>query len=78
MPLEIENGIFFKNEIDIFLDCARVNFTLGKPADLATLQIVNELETIQVLDLQSVFHNDDMNFAHPLSIDRKYSDNLYY
>ena len=78
MPLEVEYGILFKHEIDILLDCARVNFTLCKPADLATLQIVNELETIQVLDLQSVFHNDDMNFTHPLSIDRKYSDNLYY
>ena len=78
MPLEVEYGILFKHEIDILLDCAWVNFTLCKPADFATLQIVNELKTIQVFDLQSVLHNDDMNFAHALSIDREYSDNLYY
>jgi len=78
MPPEVKNGILLKHEIDILLDCAWVNFTFGKPADLATLQIINELETIQVLDLQSVFHNDDMNFAHPLSIDCKYADNLHY
>jgi len=77
MPHQVKDTTLLCSEIYVFLDCAGVNFPTSESTNLATLQIVDKLKTFHVLNLKGVFHNDDVDFAHALAINRKNSNNLY-
>ena len=77
MFFEIKVLILNCYEIHVLLDRARVNFTFGEPTNFATFEIIHELETIHILYLESVFHNDDVHFTHTLAIDCEYSNYLH-